>query len=89
MNKREFKKIVKDGKARNKEYMVVKINTEGNPGPEIIINGSENHKAKISYYEKAYNDDMELIKAKESGRLVKIEDVLFTNNLSDLNWFVY
>lgn len=89
MKKQEFNEIIKEGINRGREFMVVKICTEGNAGPEIIINGSENFKQKLSYYDKAYNDNMELIKAKEAGKLITIEDVLVTNNLAELNWFVY
>ena len=89
MKKQDFETIAKIGIARNKQFMVVKIKTEGNPGPEIIINGSENFGQKLSYYLGAYNDDMELIKAKESGKIIKIVDVLMTSNLNDLSWFAY
>lgn len=89
MRKSEFKEIVQDGINRGRTFMAVKIRTQGNSGPEIIINGAENFKQKLAYYNKAYNDDMELIKAKESGKLITIEDVLVTSNLNDLNWFAY
>lgn len=89
MRKSEFKEIVQDGINRGRAFMAVKIRTQGNSGPEIIINGAENFKQKLAYYNKAYNDDMELIKAKESGKLITIEDVLITSNLNDLNWFAY
>lgn len=89
MNKRKFQDIVKEGIDRKRRFMVVKIFTEGNPAPEIIINSVENFTQKIVYYRMAYNDDMELIKAKESGKIIKITDVLMTSNLSDLNWFAY
>lgn len=89
MKKTEFKKIVADGQARNRNFLVVKIETEGNPGPEVIVNPAENFAAKMAYYDKAYNDDMELIHAKESGKLIRITDALVTSNLNDLNWFVY
>ena len=89
MIKAQFKQIVEDGRARSKEFMVVKIETEGNPGAEVIINPSVNFAAKLSYYDKAYNDDMELIAAKNAGKSIRISDVLMTSNLNDLNWFVY
>jgi SLT domain-containing protein len=69
--------------------MVVKIETEGNPGYEVIVNPRENFAAKVAYYDKAYNDDMELIAAKNAGKSVRISDVLMTSNLADLNWFAY
>lgn len=89
MEKAKFNQIVEEGRNRGKGFMVVKIETEGNPGPEIIINPAENFAAKLSYYDKAYNDNMELIAAKNAGKTIRISDVLMTSNLSDLNWFVY
>lgn len=89
MVKANFKKIVEEGLDRNKNYMVVKIETEGNPGPEIIVNPAENFAQKLAYYDKAYNDSLELIAAKNNGKLIRITDVLMTSNLNDLNWFIY
>lgn len=89
MKKAYFAKLIEDGRNRGKCYMVVKIETEGNPGPEIIVNPAENFAAKESYYDKAYNDDMELIAAKNNGKSVRITDALMTSNLNDLNWFAY
>lgn len=89
MKKAKFDAMVEDGISRGKNFMVVKIETEGNPGPEIIVNPAENFRAKLSYYDKAYNDDMELIAAKNAGKSIRIVDVLMTGNLCDLNWFVY
>lgn len=89
MTKQKFNQIVNEGISRRRNFMVVKIETEGNPGPEIIINPAENFDQKIRYYDKAYNDNMELIKAKEAGKLIKITDVLMTSNLNDLSWFAY
>ena len=89
MNKEKFKQIIDEGITRRRSFLVVKIITEGNPAPEIIINPVENFDQKIRYYDKAYNENMELIKAKESGKLIKITDVLMTSNLNDLSWFAY
>lgn len=89
MNKSTFIGIVKIGIKRNKNFMVVKISTSGNPAPEIIINSAENFNQKVDYYLNAYNDEMELISAKESGKLIKITDVIMTSNINDLSWFVY
>lgn len=89
MNKAKFKQIVEEGLDRNKLFMVVKIETEGNPGPEVIVNPAENFAAKLAYYDKAYNDAMELITAKNAGKSVRISDALMTSNLNDLNWFIY
>lgn len=89
MKKADFKNIVADGVSRGKEFLVVKIETEGNPGAEIILNPGINISAKMAYYDKAYNDDLELIAAKTNGKSIRITDVLMTSNLNDLTWFVY
>lgn len=89
MKKAKFDEIVAEGISRGRNFMVVKIATEGNPGPEIIVNPAENFRAKLSYYDKAYNDDMELIAAKNAGKSVRIVDALMTSNLNDLNWFAW
>lgn len=89
MTKEKFLQAVEDGVSRNRAFMVVKISTEGNPAPEIIINSAENFKQKVAYYNSAYNDNMELTKAKESGKVIKITEVLMTSNLNDLSWFAY
>lgn len=89
MTKEKFKRVVDEGISRGKCYMVVKIETEGNSAPEIIVNPVENFIPKLSYYDKAYNADLELIAAKNAGKSVRISDVLMTSNLNDLNWFIY
>lgn len=88
MTKEAFKAIVAEGVGRRRDYLAVRIETEDNLSPEVILNPIENLAEKMAYYDKAYNDDMELIKAKESGKLIRITDVLVTSNLSDLNWFI-
>lgn len=67
----------------------MKIRNSEHKQPEIIINGFENVKPKIDYYDWAYNEHMELISAKERGKYIVIEDVLMTSNLNDLTWFIY
>ena len=89
MQKVKFNQVVEDGLKRGKSFLVVKIETEGNPGSEVIVNPAENFAAKVAYYDKAYNEDMELIAAKNNGKSVRIVDVLMTSNLNDLNWFIY
>ena len=89
MSKKDFLRIIDEGVERRRYFMVVKIETEGNPAPEIIINPAENFSQKIRYYDKSYNDHMELIKAKEAGKVIRVMDVLMTSNLNDLAWFAY
>jgi hypothetical protein len=87
MTKTEFKQIVAEGRFRNREYLVVKIETEGNPTPEIIINSRGSLEQKVRYYDNVYNEDMELVTAKANGKIIRIVDALMTSNLSDLDWF--
>ena len=90
MTKAEFKKIVADGVVSERCFLAVKIETEGNPFPEIIINPMENLGAKMTYYEKAYTDeDLELISAKNAGKSIRIVDALMFRSFNDLNWFAY
>lgn len=89
MKKADFRHAVEYGRRCGKRFMVVKIATEGNPAPEIIINPAENFREKLAYYDKAYNNDLELLSAKTVGKSVRIVDVLMTNNFIDLNWFAY
>ncbi|CUU45551.1 hypothetical protein [Clostridium beijerinckii] len=42
------------------KYVGVKIQMQGFPKPEIIINEHENFDSKFAYYKKAYNDDLTL-----------------------------
>lgn len=88
MTKTELKKVVQDGTVRYKAFFVLKIETQGHIAPEIIVNPSENVEAKLIYIDKAYNENLELIKAKEAGKLIRITDAIMTSNLADLNWFV-
>ena len=89
MKKETLKKTVSDGVSRGLNFLVVKIETEGSEKPEIIINPAENVASKMAYYDKTYNEDLELIRAKESGKLIRITDALMTSNLKDIAWFVY
>ena len=89
MRKSELNKIIDEGIGRNRQFLAVKIFTDGNPTPEIIVNQIESVSQKRAYYNRAYNDDLELIAAKNNGKLIRIDDALMTSNLNDLSWFVY
>lgn len=43
-----------------KKYVGVKIQMQGFPKPEIIINENMNFDSKFAYYSKAYNEDLTL-----------------------------
>lgn len=45
---------------QDKKYVGVKIQMEGFPKPEIIINENANFDSKFAYYKKAYNEDLTL-----------------------------
>jgi len=42
------------------KYVGVKIQMQGFPKPEIIVNENENFDSKFAYYKKAYNEDLTL-----------------------------
>lgn len=89
MNKEQLKEVFRDAHDRRRTFIAVKIETEGNPAPEVILIRSESFSAKEKYYNRAYTDDLELISAKNAGTTVRIVDALATSNLSELNWFAY
>lgn len=89
MTKQMFKDYVDESLNRNKDFLIVKRYTEGVAGAETTIVSGESIGRKIKHYEKAYDDNMVLIKSKESGKIVRITDVLMTNNLHDIAWFAY
>lgn len=64
MNKSSLKAVFINAKAAGAKYIGVKIETEGNSEPEIIINPQGNFDAKFAYYMEAYDDELVLISAK-------------------------
>lgn len=84
MTKTEFKAIVEDGINRGRAFMAVKIQEVGFPAPIVIVVPAEIADNKIRDYMKFTDDDLVF---KNTGN--KIEDVLLTGNLNDLNWFAY
>lgn len=87
MTKKQLHEIINDGIGRRKRFFALKIETEGNAAPEIIVNPFENAAAKMRYIDAAYNDALELIKAKESGKSIRIVDAVVGNTLAGLDWF--
>ena len=47
---KEFMDMYNSGVSRGRQFMVVQIETEGNPGPEVIVNRAENFDKKFNYY---------------------------------------
>ncbi len=56
--KQEFLKAFEN---TNVDQVCVAVSVPNAPNPEYIINTKENFEAKKEYYDKAYNDDLELI----------------------------
>jgi len=40
------------------KYVGIKVEMQGFPKPEIIINENENFDSKFAYYKKSYNDNL-------------------------------
>lgn len=56
----ELEKCFYIASKRSIKYVGVKIQMQGFPKPEIIINENENFDSKFAYYKKAYNEDLTL-----------------------------
>ena len=84
MNKKEFMEIVNEGIRRDKAYIAVRLETEGDEFPEIRINCRHHVNAIFKYYLSAFDDNMESVK---DGKVVRITKVLMTNDLANMDWF--
>lgn len=60
MNVKGLEKCFCEASHEEAKYVGVKIQMQGFPKPEIIINENENFDSKFAYYKKAYNDDLTL-----------------------------
>lgn len=68
------------------EYIGIKIQMEGFPEPEVIINPNSNFDAKLEYYKKAYNDDLTL----KAFKGIKIIGCMFGEDYNDIeNYLIY
>lgn len=56
----ELEKCFYIASKRGIKYVGVKIQMQGFPKPEIIINENENFDSKFAYYKKAYNEGLTL-----------------------------
>lgn len=84
MNKTEFKEIVNEGIRRDKAFIAVRLETEGDPYPEIRINCRNHVKAIFKYYLSAFDDNMESVK---DGKVTRITKVFMTNDFNNMDWF--
>lgn len=55
-----LEKCFMEADKQNQKYIGVKIQMQGFPKAEIIINEKANFDSKLTYYKKAYNDDLTL-----------------------------
>jgi 23S rRNA A1618 N6-methylase RlmF len=60
MNINDLEKCFQEATIRGAKYVGVKIEMQGFPKAEIIINENENFDSKLAYYKKSYNDDLTL-----------------------------
>lgn len=55
-----LEKCFYEASQQDKKYVGVKIQMEGFPKAEIIINENANFDSKFKYYKRAYNEDLTL-----------------------------
>lgn len=67
-------------KETNQKFIGVLIKMPGCEKPELIVNENENFESKLTYYKKAYNEDLTLKTV--SG--IKIIGYAFGSSLDDL-----
>jgi len=60
MNIDNLEKCFYEASQKGAKYIGVKIEMQGFPKAEIIINENENFDSKFAYYKKAYNEDLTL-----------------------------
>ena len=85
MNKSALKALFINAKVEGARYIGVKIATEGNSEPEIIINPEKNFDSKFDYYMSAYDDDLILISAK-GKKEIRITGVAQGNTFEDIEY---
>ena len=57
---KDLEQCFRDARFMNSMFIGVKIQMQGFPECEVIINPSENFDTKLAYYKKAYNDTLTL-----------------------------
>lgn len=84
MKKQEFKETVNEGLDRDKGIMIVKIKGAKDVNPKIVIIQGEDIKPNFKRYIKETDDNMVF---KDTGD--RVEDLLMTNNINELSWFIW
>lgn len=85
MNKSALKALFINAKVEGARYIGVKIATEGNSEPEIIINPEKNFDSKFDYYMSAYDDDLILISTK-GKKEIRITGIAQGNTFEDIEY---
>lgn len=80
MNINNLEKCFQEATVRGEKYVGVKIQMEGFPKAEIIINENENFDRKLAYYKKAYNEDLTL----KAFNGIKIIGFTYGNSFDDI-----
>lgn len=80
LNIDELDKCFNEAMFRESKYVGVKIEMQGFPKPEIIINVNENFNSKLQYYKKAYNQDLTL----KTFNGIKIVGFTYGNSLQEI-----
>lgn len=84
MNKKLFERHIYEGLRRDREFMVVKIKSESDVNPRIVIVRGEDIEPTYNRYMEHTDNNMVF---ENTGDI--IEDVMLTNNLNDISWFAY
>jgi hypothetical protein len=72
----DLRECFSGAEVEGKKYIGVKIEMQGFPKAEIIINEAANFEYKCTYYEKTYNNDLTL----KSFNGIKIIDFAYGNS---------
>lgn len=70
--------------AKDAQFMMIKL-LAGDSAPEVIINPQKNFESKLSYYEKAYNEDLTL-KNNPSIRIIDFDFLESAEDFLTIDW---
>lgn len=83
MNFFELLKVFTEATENDAKFIGVKIETEGNSEPEIIINPNANFHEKYTYYSTAYDENL-VLKATKGKKQIKITAAAYGNRFDDI-----
>lgn len=70
--------LLKEGTLSKRKFMVIVVKVEGCKAPEVIVNHRVNFEEKLTYYSKAYNDDLTL----KANSKIRITDFDFCDEFT-------